>query len=146
LKDGWYDLGLANAGANRHADAIAAFRKQIELDPNHKHANGDLAMELQQTGKTDEAIAAYRKQLETAPYEKRRSRISACCWRSWDAMPTHARNWKRPPRFLRMIRKRRWRWRRCMGDLGEKTLAQELMKGLTGSAGGIRGRIFMRRR
>src|ERR1700732_2319154 len=47
LKDGWYDLGLAYAGANRHAEAIGAFRKQIELDPNHKHANGDLAMELQ---------------------------------------------------------------------------------------------------
>src|ERR1019366_7493376 len=70
LKDGWYDLGMAYAGANNHAEAIGAFRKQIELDPNHKHANGDLAMELQQTGKTDEAIAAYRKQLETAPYEK----------------------------------------------------------------------------
>ena len=70
MKDGWYDLGLAYAGANNHADAIAAFRKQLEIDPNHKHANGDLAMELQQTGKTDEAIAAYRKQLEMAPYDK----------------------------------------------------------------------------
>ena len=29
LKDGWYDLGLAYAGANNHAEAIAAFRKQI---------------------------------------------------------------------------------------------------------------------
>ncbi len=50
IKDGWYDLGLAYAAVNDHADAIAAFRKQIELDPNHKHANGDLAMELQQMG------------------------------------------------------------------------------------------------
>src|SRR6266576_2668508 len=32
LKDGWYDLGLAYAGANRHVEAIGAFRKQIELD------------------------------------------------------------------------------------------------------------------
>src|SRR5260370_22264109 len=48
MKDGWYDLGLAYAAANNHADAIAAFRKQIELDPNHKHANGELAMELQE--------------------------------------------------------------------------------------------------
>ena len=70
MKDGWYDLGLAYAGANHHPEAIAAFRKQLDLDPNHKHANGDLAMEFQQTGKTDEAIGAYRKQLETAPYEK----------------------------------------------------------------------------
>ncbi|MGB9202784.1 MAG: DUF3857 domain-containing protein, partial [Terriglobales bacterium] len=57
MRDGWYDLGLAYAGSNHHAEAIAAFRKQLELDPNHKHANGDLAMELQQTGKSDEAIA-----------------------------------------------------------------------------------------
>src|ERR1700722_7983916 len=70
MKDGWYDLGLAYAGANHHAEAIAAFRKQLELEPTHKHANGDLAAELQQTGKADEAMAAYRKQLETTPYEK----------------------------------------------------------------------------
>ena len=70
IKDGWYDLGLAYAGANYHEEAIAAFRKQLEIDRNHKRANGDLAMELQQTGKNDEAIAAYRKQLETSPYDK----------------------------------------------------------------------------
>jgi len=35
VKDAWYDLGQAYAGANHHAEAIAAFRKQIELDPNH---------------------------------------------------------------------------------------------------------------
>jgi len=70
VKDAWYDLGQAYAGANHHAEAIAAFRKQIELDPNHKRANGDLAMELQQTGKPDDAIAAFRKQLEITPYDK----------------------------------------------------------------------------
>ena len=42
LKDGWYDLGRAYAGANNSADAIGAFRKQIELDPNHKLANLEL--------------------------------------------------------------------------------------------------------
>src|SRR5260370_33487940 len=35
MKDGWYDLGLAYAAANNHAEAIAAFHKQIELNPNH---------------------------------------------------------------------------------------------------------------
>jgi len=70
IKDGWYDLGLAYAAANNHVEAIAAFRKQLEQDPNHQHANLDLAIELQQTGKTTEAVAAYRKQLEATPYDK----------------------------------------------------------------------------
>jgi tetratricopeptide (TPR) repeat protein len=70
LKDGWYDLGQAYAGAANHAQAIAAFRQQLKLDPNHKHAYGDLAMELEQAGNNDESVAAYRKQLEATPYEK----------------------------------------------------------------------------
>jgi transglutaminase-like putative cysteine protease/tetratricopeptide (TPR) repeat protein len=70
IKDGWYDLGQAYAGAANHGEAIAAFRQQIKVDPTHKRANGDLAMELQQSGNNDEAIAAYRKQLEASPYDK----------------------------------------------------------------------------
>src|ERR1700691_2545495 len=61
MEDGWYDLGLAYAAANNHTEAIAAFRKQLEVGANHRRANGDLAVELQLAGKTDEAIAAYRK-------------------------------------------------------------------------------------
>src|SRR5262249_19851495 len=57
LKEGWYDLGQAYAGVNDHTEAIRAFQKELELDPNHKSANGNLAMELQQSGKSDEAIA-----------------------------------------------------------------------------------------
>ena len=71
LKDGWYDLGLAYAGANDHAERDWRI-PQADLSSIRitSSANGDLAMELQQTGKTDEAVAAYRKQLEMAPYEK----------------------------------------------------------------------------
>src|ERR1035441_10617763 len=127
IKDGWYDLGLASAGANRHAEAIAAFHKQIELDPNHKHANGDLAMELQQTGKTEEAIAAYRKQLETAPYEKTAHKnlgvLLAQLGRDPDARTELEAAAAVPPDDRET----------------EKALAQELMKGLTGSTGGDAG-------
>ena len=49
------------------------------------------------------------------------------------------RNWKRRLRFLRMIRKRKWRWPHVYGRLGEKAKAQESMKGLTGSSGGDSG-------
>ena len=69
-KDAWDQLGQAYAGLNRHDDAIAAFRKQIELDPYHKTANEDLAAELQKLGKLDDAVTAYRKQLEIAPDDK----------------------------------------------------------------------------
>jgi len=139
IKDGWYDLGLAYAGANNHAEAIGAFRKQIELDPNHKHANGDLAMELQQTGKTDEAIAAYRKQLEAAPYEKTTHKnlglLLAQLGRDADARTELEAAAAIPPDDPET----KMALAQVYGRLGENAQAQELMKGLTGSAGGDSG-------
>jgi transglutaminase-like putative cysteine protease/tetratricopeptide (TPR) repeat protein len=139
MKDGWYDLGLAYAGANHHAEAIAAFRKQIEIDPNHKHANGDLAMELQQTGKTDEAIAAYRKQLETAPYEKTTHKnlglLLAQLGRDTDARTELEAAAAIPPDDPET----KMALAQVYGRLGEKSQAQELMKGLTGSTGADSG-------
>jgi tetratricopeptide (TPR) repeat protein/transglutaminase-like putative cysteine protease len=135
LKDGWYDLGLAYAGANNHAEAIGAFRKQIELDPNHKHANGDLAMELQQTGKTDEAVAAYRKQLKTAPYDKMTLKnlglLLAQLGRDADARPELEAAAAIPPDDPET----KLALAQVYARLGEKSQAQEIMKGLTGSAG-----------
>ncbi len=134
MKDGWYDLGLSYAGANNHAEAIAAFRKQIEIDPNHKHANSDLAMELQQTGKTDEAIAAYRKQLEMAPYEKTTHKnlglLLEQLGRDADARTELEAAAAIPPNDPET----KMALAQVYGRLGEKALAQELMKGLTGSA------------
>jgi tetratricopeptide (TPR) repeat protein/transglutaminase-like putative cysteine protease len=134
VKDGWYDLGLAYAGANRHVEAIGAFRKQIDLDPNHKHANGDLGMELQQTGKTNEAIAAYRKQLETAPYEKATHKnlglLLTQLGRDADARTELEAAAAIPPDDPET----KLALAQVYGRLGEKSQAQELMKGLTGSA------------
>jgi tetratricopeptide (TPR) repeat protein/transglutaminase-like putative cysteine protease len=70
LKNGWYQLGEAYAGVGDRGEAIAAFRQQIKVDPNHKHATGDLARELELAGNDNDAIAAYRKQLALSPYEK----------------------------------------------------------------------------
>ena len=135
IKDGWYDLGLAYAGANNHTEAIAAFRKQIELDPNHKHANGDLAMELQQTGKNDEAIAAYRKQLETTPYDKTTHKnlgvLLAQLGRDADACTELEAAAAIPPDDPET----KMALAQVYGRLGEKSQAQELLKGLTGSTG-----------
>jgi Flp pilus assembly protein TadD len=135
IKDGWYDLGLAYARANNHAEAIAAFRKQLELDPNHKHANGDLAMELQQTGKTEEAVAAYRKQLDSAPYEKMTLRnlgvLLAQLGRNGDARTELEAAAALPPDDPET----KMALAQVYGRLGENAKAQELMKGLTGSTG-----------
>ena len=70
LKDAWYELGQAYAGAADHEKAISAFRQQLKVDPNHKSANAELALELQLNGQNDDAVSAYRKQLAVSPYEK----------------------------------------------------------------------------
>ncbi len=139
VKDGWYDLGLAYAGANNHADAIAAFRREIELDPNHKHANVDLALELQQTGKTEDAIAAYRRQLEIAPYEKTTlthlGLLLAQLGRDADARTELEAAVALPPDDPET----KLALAQVYGRLGEKTKAQGLMKELTGSVSGDAG-------
>ena len=134
MKDGWYDLGLAYAGANNHSEAIAAFRKQLALDPNHKHANSDLAAELQQTGRNDEAIAAYRKQLETAPYDKETLKnlglLLAQLGHDADARTELEAAAAIPPEDAET----KLALAQVYTRLGEKTKAQELLKGLTGSS------------
>ncbi len=134
IKDGWYDLGLAYAGSNSHAEAIAAFRKQLEASPNHKSANGELAQELDQSGKTDDAIAAYRKQLEIAPYEKATHKnlglLLARAGKDADARTELEAAAAIPPDdpgtklALAQVYTR----------LGETAKAQDLMKGLTGGS------------
>jgi len=133
IKDGWYDLGLAYAAANNHTEAIVAFRKQLEQDPNHQHANLDLAIELQQTGKTTEAIAAYRKQLEATPYDKSTHKnlglLLAQLNKDADARTELEAAAALPPDDPEI----KLALAQVYNRLGEKSQAQELMKGLTGS-------------
>ena len=139
LKDGWYDLGLAYAGANHHTEAIAAFRKQLDLDPNHKHTNGDLAMELQQTGKTDEAIAAYRKHLEIAPYEKAMLKNLGLLLAQMGQDADARRQLEAAAAIPPDDPETKMALAQVYARLGENARAQELMKGLTGSAGADSG-------
>jgi transglutaminase-like putative cysteine protease/tetratricopeptide (TPR) repeat protein len=143
LKDGWYDLGLAYAAANNHAEAIAAFYQQIQRDPNHKHVNGELAMELQLAGQNDEAVAAYRKQLETTPYDKTTLKnlglLLAQLGRNADARKQLEAAAAIPPDDPET----KMALAQVYGQLGEKALQQELMKSLTGDASAdSRGDIF----
>ncbi len=139
LKDGWYELGLAYAGANEHTEAIGAFRKQVALDPNQKNTNGELATELEQTGKTDEAIAAYRKQIEIDPYQKETHKnyglLLARQGKDADARTELEAAAAIPPDDPET----KLALAQVYTKLGEKAKAQELMNGLTGSAGGDSG-------
>ncbi len=135
LKDGWYDLGRAYAGANKPAEAIGAFQKQIAIDPNHKHANGDLAMELQLSGKTDDAMAAYRKQLSITPFEKDAHKnlgmLLAQLGRDAEARTELEAAVSVPPEDPDT----KLALAQVYTKLGETAKAAELMKGLTGSSG-----------
>ena len=139
LKDGWYDLGLAYAGANDHQAAIAAFQLQILMDPNHKSANGELALELEQAGKTDDAIAAYRKQLTITPYEREPHKnlglLLARLGKNADARTELEAAAAIPPADPET----KLALAQVYTKLGETSQAQELMSGLTGSAGGDSG-------
>ena len=134
LKDGWFDLGEAFAGVGNQAQAIAAFRQQIKFDPNHKRANGELAIELQQAGNNDEAIAAYRKQLDATPYEKAPHKnlgmLLAQLHRDADARAELEAAAAIPPGDpeTKLV------LAQVYARLGENSKAQPLMQELTGSA------------
>jgi tetratricopeptide (TPR) repeat protein/transglutaminase-like putative cysteine protease len=68
-EDAWDDLGRAYSGLGRRDDAIAAYRKQVEVNAFHKRAYNDLGGELRQAGKYEDALAAYGKQLENVPLD-----------------------------------------------------------------------------
>lgn len=68
--DGWDSLGRAYAGLSNHADALVAYRKQVEVNPFHKRAYNDLGAELQRQGKYEEALEAYAKQLANVPVDR----------------------------------------------------------------------------
>jgi tetratricopeptide (TPR) repeat protein len=134
IKDGWYELGQAYAGTADHPQAIAAFRQQIKVDPNHKRANGDLAIELQQSGNNDEAIAAYRKQLEASPYDKlihkNLGMLLAQLRRDADARTELEAAAAIPPGDPEV----KLALAQVYARLGENSKAQPLMQELTGSA------------
>jgi Tfp pilus assembly protein PilF len=112
---------------------------QLQIDPNHKRANGDLAMELQQAGKNDEATAAYRKQLDASPYDKTTLKnfglFLAQAGRDAEARTELEAAAAIPPDDPET----KMALAQVYGRLGEKELAQDLMKGLTGNAGADSG-------
>src|SRR4029077_2409288 len=60
-------LAEANAGADRHMDAIAEYQAAIQLAPNEPRLHEDLGSEFRIAEKMPEAEEAFRKELEIDP-------------------------------------------------------------------------------
>ena len=61
------NLGNALSEQGKLDEAIACYRRAIELDPKFALAHNNLGVALQDQGKLDEAIACYRKAIELDP-------------------------------------------------------------------------------
>ena len=56
----WFDLGLARQDGRDHDGAAQAYRRAIEIKPDHAEAALNLGVVLQETGDLDGAMRAYR--------------------------------------------------------------------------------------
>jgi tetratricopeptide (TPR) repeat protein len=63
----WFDLGLARQDLGDYAGAASAYRKAIELRPDHAEAAFNLGVVLQETGNLDEAMRAYAQAYRLKP-------------------------------------------------------------------------------
>jgi tetratricopeptide (TPR) repeat protein len=63
----WFDLGLARQDLRDYRGAATAYRKAIELKPDHAEAALNLGIALQETGDIDSAMQAYRQAYRLRP-------------------------------------------------------------------------------
>jgi tetratricopeptide (TPR) repeat protein len=63
----WNLLGGAFYTQGKLEDAVAAYRKQLEIKPDHEYAWNNLGRVLYKQGKFSEAIVACRKQIAVKP-------------------------------------------------------------------------------
>jgi len=63
----WFNLGLARQDLRDHAGAAAAYRKAIEINPDHAEAALNLGVVLQDSGDIDAAMQAYARAWRMRP-------------------------------------------------------------------------------
>jgi len=63
----WFVQGRALGELGRFAEAIAAYRRNLRLDPGDVHARNNLGNAWRDSGRPREAMQAYRAALEIAP-------------------------------------------------------------------------------
>jgi len=62
-----YNVAAGLARKDQHAEAVLAWKKAIELEPEDANAHYHLAVSLQSQGQFEEAIAQYKKSLDIKP-------------------------------------------------------------------------------
>ena len=63
----WFDLGLARQDLRDYAGAADAYRRAIELKPEHAEATFNLGVVLQESGDLDAAMRAYAQAYRLRP-------------------------------------------------------------------------------
>jgi len=63
----WFDLGLARQDLRDYGGAASAYRKAIELKPDHAEAALNLGVVLQEMGDMDNAMHAYAQAYRLRP-------------------------------------------------------------------------------
>jgi tetratricopeptide (TPR) repeat protein len=63
----WFDLGLARQDLRELNKAVAAYRKAIEIKPDHAEASLNLGVVLQEMGDIDNAMHAYAQAYRLRP-------------------------------------------------------------------------------
>jgi len=53
--------------SNQHEEALASYRRAVQLAPDYAEAHNDLAVVLLDLGQTREAVACYREALRLKP-------------------------------------------------------------------------------
>ena len=63
----WNILGAANKGLNRISDAMFAFKKVTQLNPNYAIGHNNLGIVLHKAGKLEKAVEAYNNAITIKP-------------------------------------------------------------------------------
>ena len=69
IKDAWSNTGLALGNLNKYEDAMEAFDKAIEINPQDSDAWYNKRLALTKLNKYDEAMKTYDKAIEIHPQD-----------------------------------------------------------------------------
>jgi len=76
--DAWLNLGHTLVALRRHDDAVAAYRRVLELDATRTDVRWPLAQALYQAGELQAAAAAFRLAIEQRPREQASLLLGRC--------------------------------------------------------------------
>jgi len=61
--EGFYTDGVTCVGLDDLSTAVKAFRRTLDINPDHAHAHNNLGYLLEQQGQVDEARSHYQRAL-----------------------------------------------------------------------------------